>query len=155
MNKKTILISIDGMRPDGLKNCSSEAVEFLKSKASYTFNAKTVYPSITLPCHMSLFHSVPPTRHGITTNLYLPMARPINGLFEELKAKYPQIRLTIIGYGKDEETLLNKIKTLSKEAQDDIVLVGKVNPSDLHNYFEKCHCKRKYVCRAEHRRRAL
>ena len=59
--------------------------------------------------------------------------------FEELKAKYPQIRLTIIGYGKDEETLLNKIKTLSKEAQDDIVLVGKVNPGDLHNYFEKCH----------------
>ena len=49
MNKKVILISIDGMRPDGLKNCSSEAVEFLKSKASYTFNAKTVYPSITLP----------------------------------------------------------------------------------------------------------
>jgi phosphopentomutase len=33
---------------------------------------------------MSLFHSVPPERHGITTNLYMPPVRPINGLFEQL-----------------------------------------------------------------------
>lgn len=33
---------------------------------------------------MSLFHSVTPQRHGITTNVYYPMARPINGLFEQL-----------------------------------------------------------------------
>ncbi len=39
-----------------------------------------------LPCHMSLFHSVVPQRHGITTNLYLPMVRPVNGLFEQLRA---------------------------------------------------------------------
>ena len=86
MNKKTILISIDGMRPDGLKNCSSEAVEFLKSKASYTFNAKTVYPSITLPCHMSLFYGVEPMRHGIISNTYVPQVHQIKGLFEKVNA---------------------------------------------------------------------
>ena len=52
----------------------------------YTLDGKTMLISKTLPCHMSLFHSVPVERHGITTNLYLPMARPINGLFEQLKA---------------------------------------------------------------------
>ena len=52
--------------------------------AYYTLDGKTVTPSVTLPCHMSLFHSVPPQRHGITTNLYTPMVRPINGLFEQL-----------------------------------------------------------------------
>ena len=86
MNKKVILISIDGMRPDGLKNCSSEAVEFLKSKASYTFNAKTVYPSITLPCHMSLFYGVEPMRHGIISNTYVPQVHQIKGLFEKVNA---------------------------------------------------------------------
>ena len=86
MNKKTILISIDGMRPDGLKNCSSEAVEFIKSKASYTFNAKTVYPSITLPCHMSLFYGVEPMRHGIISNTYVPQVHQIKGLFEKVNA---------------------------------------------------------------------
>lgn len=37
---------------------------------------------MTLPCHMSLFHSVDPARHGVTTNVYTPQVRPIDGLFE-------------------------------------------------------------------------
>lgn len=34
---------------------------------------------------MSMFHSVTPERHGITTNAYMPQVRPINGLFEQIK----------------------------------------------------------------------
>ena len=83
-DKKVILISVDGMRPDGFLSCGNLYIKTLMEKAYYTLNAQTVMPSVTLPCHMSLFHSVTPQRHGITTNLYLPMARPINGLFEQL-----------------------------------------------------------------------
>lgn len=83
-NNKVVLISVDGMRPDGFLNCKNPYIETLKKKAYYTLSGQTVMPSVTLPCHMSLFHSVTPQRHGITTNLYLPMARPINGLFEQL-----------------------------------------------------------------------
>lgn len=86
MDKKVILISIDGMRPDGLKGCNNSYVEHLIKKASYTFNARTVFPSVTLPCHMSLFHSVPPERHGTTTNVYAPQVRPIDGLYEQIKS---------------------------------------------------------------------
>ena len=85
MQNKVILISIDGMRPDGLLSCNNPYLDELKKIASYTFDARTVYPSVTLPCHMSLFHSVPPERHGTTTNVYMPQVRPINGLFEQLK----------------------------------------------------------------------
>ena len=85
MDKKVILISIDGMRPDGLKQCKNPYLEELLQKASYTFDARTVFPSVTLPCHMSLFHSVPPERHGTTTNDYVPQVRPIPGLFEQLR----------------------------------------------------------------------
>ena len=67
-DKKVILISIDGMRADGLQQCGNPYLEELKKMASYTFCARTVFPSITLPCHMSLFHSVPPERHGTTNN---------------------------------------------------------------------------------------
>ena len=84
MKNKVILISIDGMRPDGVENCGNPFVETLKKIGSYTLVAKTVLPSVTLPCHMSMFHSVPPERHGITTNLYMPQVRPINGLFEQI-----------------------------------------------------------------------
>ena len=82
---KVILISVDGMRPDGFLSCGNPYIHELMSKAYYTLDGKTVLPSVTLPCHMSLFHSVEPQRHGITTNLYIPMARPIDGLFERLK----------------------------------------------------------------------
>ena len=83
---KVVLISVDGMRPDGFLACKNPYIEQMMQKAYYTLDGRTVMPSKTLPCHMSMFHSVTPQRHGITDNVYLPMARPFNGLFEQLKA---------------------------------------------------------------------
>ena len=83
---KVILISVDGMRPDGFLNCNHPYIAQMMKNGYYTLDGRTVMPSVTLPCHMSLFHSVPPQRHGITNNIYSPMARPLNGLFEQLKA---------------------------------------------------------------------
>lgn len=85
MSNKVILISIDGMRPDGLMGCKNPFLSELMARASYTLDAVTVYPSVTLPCHTSMFHSVTPERHGTTTNTYMPQVRPITGLFEALK----------------------------------------------------------------------
>lgn len=85
MKNKVILISIDGMRPDGFLQCGNPFTEEMMKRGSYTLNARSMEPSVTLPCHMSIFHSVPPARHGITTNLYMPMVRPLNGLFEQIK----------------------------------------------------------------------
>ena len=85
MRRKVILISIDGMRPDGFLQCGNPYVDELMKKASYTLEGQSVCPSVTLPCHMSIFHSVTPERHGITTNVYTPMVRPISGLFEQVK----------------------------------------------------------------------
>lgn len=82
MSKKVLLILADGMRPDSLQGISF--AEHLLRESAYTMCARTVFPSITLPCHMSLFHSVDPQRHGISTNTYTPQVRPINGLCEQL-----------------------------------------------------------------------
>ncbi|MCS6839788.1 MAG: hypothetical protein NZ699_15995 [Roseiflexus sp.] len=40
-----------------------------------------LFPSGTLPARRSICHGVPPTRHGITTNIFVPMARPLPGVF--------------------------------------------------------------------------
>lgn len=80
---KVLMILVDGMRPDALVNC--ELAQKYICKGAYTPCAKTVFPSVTLPCHMSLFHSVEPMRHGTTTNVYAPQVRPINGLMDVLK----------------------------------------------------------------------
>ena len=84
--RKVILISIDGMRPDGLQQCNNAYLDTLLKTSSYTFDAKTVVPSITLPCHLSMFHSVPPERHNTLSNTYAVPVRPVNGLFEQIRA---------------------------------------------------------------------
>jgi predicted AlkP superfamily pyrophosphatase or phosphodiesterase len=82
----TILVSIDGVRPDALQAANCPRLNSLRERGSWTFKASSVMPSVTLPCHMSTFHSVPPTRHGVTTNDWQPMARPLPGLVEQVNA---------------------------------------------------------------------
>ena len=85
MENKVILILVDGMRPDALLNCENPYVTELLNNSAYTLKAQTVMPSVTLPCHMSLFHSVDPGRHGVTTNTFTPQVRPVNGLDKKIK----------------------------------------------------------------------
>lgn len=86
MSEKVILISIDGMRPDGALQCGHPFVQKLISISSYTLTGQSVLPTVTLPCHMSMFHSVPPQRHGILSNDYVPPVRPVPGIAEQLAA---------------------------------------------------------------------
>ena len=85
MKSKVILISIDGMRPDGMRECGNPYVKELERICAYTYNAQAVTPSVTLPCHYSMAHSVTPQRHGILTNTYVPEVRPVTGIFEKIK----------------------------------------------------------------------
>lgn len=85
MEKKVILICIDGMRADGFLQCGNPFAQELMKRGAYTVQGSSVVPSVTLPAHMSMFHSVPPERHGITTNLYMPMVRPLKGICECIK----------------------------------------------------------------------
>ena len=79
---KVLLVLCDGLRPDCIRD--HPAITFLRERGSWCMDARTVFPPVTLPCHMSLFHSVDPGRHGITTNVYVPQVRPVPGLFERL-----------------------------------------------------------------------
>ena len=81
---RTLLILVDGMRPDSLAGI--DTAQSIISRSAYTMNARTVTPSVTLPCHVSLFCSVDPSRHGTTTNTYMPQVRPVRGLCEVLLA---------------------------------------------------------------------
>ena len=74
---KVLLILIDGMRPDAMVQIP--AAKKVMEKAAYKLEGRTVYPSCTLPCHMSLFYSRPPLTHGVTSNTYTARVRLKNG----------------------------------------------------------------------------
>lgn len=85
MNKRLILFLVDGMRPDGLQQADAPTLQRLMQQGSTSLTAQTVMPSVTLPCHTSLFLGVRPERHGVTTNTWTPPARPVPGLVDELQ----------------------------------------------------------------------
>lgn len=82
---RVLLIMTDGLRPDALAQANVPTFRRLMAEGAYTLEGRSVWPSITLPCHMSLFHSVLPLRHNTLINTYMPMVRPVPGLFEVLK----------------------------------------------------------------------
>lgn len=81
-----ILVMIDGLRPDAIAAAGCTYLPQLIERGAASLVARSVTPSITLPCHMSIFHSVPPARHGLVSNDWTPMARPLPGLIEVAKA---------------------------------------------------------------------
>ena len=84
-DQKVIFVTIDGMRPDAFLSCGHPMVEYIRRNASYSMDASSVIPSVTLPAHLSIFYSVPPQRHGTLTNDYVPPVRPFDGLFEQIR----------------------------------------------------------------------
>lgn len=82
MKRTVVLFSVDGMRPDGMLQANTPTIDRLMAQGTYTLRARTVMPSVTLPCHTSMLRGVDVSRHGITTNLFMPLARPVPSLFD-------------------------------------------------------------------------
>ncbi|MBO4355797.1 MAG: alkaline phosphatase family protein [Clostridia bacterium] len=86
MDNKVLLILVDGMRPDGIMQCGSDVLPSLAKKGASCFESRTIMPSVTLPCHTSLFYSVPSDRHGILDNTWHSMVRPLPGIIDVVNA---------------------------------------------------------------------
>ena len=84
MSGKALLILIDGMRPDSISECGDRNFQTFFESGSYTYSARTVFPPVTLPAMLSLFYSVSPGKHGVTTNIFTPMDPSLMGLMEVL-----------------------------------------------------------------------
>ena len=55
-----VLFVIDGMRPDGLQQADTPHIDNVFQRGAYTYTARTVMPSGTLPAHTSMFRGVGP-----------------------------------------------------------------------------------------------
>ena len=75
---------IDGLRPDGIIQSEAVYLKKLLTDFSYTFTARTILPSITLPCITTLFLGVPPEEHGTWDNLFSSNGWKTPGLIDLL-----------------------------------------------------------------------
>jgi predicted AlkP superfamily pyrophosphatase or phosphodiesterase len=83
---KVVFMMTDGLRPDAITPENAPNLIDFMARGSYTRKAQSLMPTVTLPCHTSIFHSVPSTRHGILDNEWKSMARPVTGLVEQISA---------------------------------------------------------------------
>ncbi len=77
-----VLFVVDGLRPDGLKEADTPCIDNLANNGAYTFNARTVMPSVTLPCITSMFLGTEPKHHGIITNTWKASAQSIPSIID-------------------------------------------------------------------------
>jgi predicted AlkP superfamily pyrophosphatase or phosphodiesterase len=75
MTSKLLLLILDACRPDGLAQARTPHLDSLWQTGAYTWTARSVMPSVTLPAHMSMLRGVSPEKHGIgDDNVFVPGA---------------------------------------------------------------------------------
>lgn len=81
-----VLILVDGMRPDGLLQAHVPMLRRLMEIGTYSFTARTVLPSLTLPCITAMMLGVSPQVHGTLTNRFASHAWDGTGVIDLLHA---------------------------------------------------------------------
>lgn len=82
-----VLIVVDGLRPDGIRKAETPHIDRLIEGGAYTFEARTVVPSITLPCMASMFLGTDPTHHGVTSNTWVEKAHQILSIIDLVRLR--------------------------------------------------------------------
>lgn len=80
--ERVVLCVIDGLRPDALMEATVPVIRQLMAEGAYTSQARAVVPSITLPCHVSMFCGVTPARHGTLSNVWNLPHPPLPSLLD-------------------------------------------------------------------------
>ncbi|MGD2271699.1 MAG: alkaline phosphatase family protein [Desulfobacterales bacterium] len=67
-NLGVILIVLDGCRPDGITNAQTPTLDWVMANGARHLKARTTFPTISFPCHLSMLYGVKPHRIGIYGN---------------------------------------------------------------------------------------
>jgi arylsulfatase A-like enzyme len=68
MSRHVVVVSIDGLRPDAIREYGAATMQRLIREGSSTLSGRTIDPSKTLPSHTSMLTGQPPERHGVVWN---------------------------------------------------------------------------------------
>jgi arylsulfatase A-like enzyme len=122
--RRVVIISIDGLRPDGLLHAKIPRISELITGGASTFSAQTVFPSTTLPAHASMLSGRCVAKHGITWDDLDPSKGRIQGATVFSVAKDAGLR-TIMVVGKDKLITIDEPGTVDSfhvEASDEKII---------------------------------
>ena len=67
-----IVMSLDGARPDAILQSETPNIQALAARGAVSWEAQTVYPSVTTPAHVSMLTGLDVREHGVIWNAALP-----------------------------------------------------------------------------------
>jgi arylsulfatase A-like enzyme len=73
--RRLVIVSIDGAKPAVMRECRLPNLDRLRRAGSWTYDAQTVLPSVTLNAHASMVSGVGPAKHRVTWNDHFRPAR--------------------------------------------------------------------------------
>lgn len=82
------IISIDGGKPAVIQKSAMPVLDKIVAEGAHTRNAKTIFPSKTLPSHTSMLTGVGPEKHKVLWNDWIPSKGLVRvpSVFTEAKA---------------------------------------------------------------------
>lgn len=147
-DRTVVIVSWDGAKPSVVRQLVNEGklttLKALLPQSSYSWKAKTVIPSSTLPSHASMLTGLDYPRHGITWNTYRPEEGTVKveTVFE--LAKRANLKTAMV-YSKEKFKHFAKPKTLDAEehvsgdaikvANVSIGVLEKVKPNLIFIHF--------------------
>ena len=123
--QRVLIISIDGLRPDGLLQSNIPRISALINGGAASFTAQTVFPSVTLPAHASMLSGRCVSKHGINWDDYEPDKGYLQGATVFSVAHDAGMR-TVMVVGKE------KLKTIARPGTvDAFQLITSGNDEDI------------------------
>ena len=109
----SIIITVDGLRPDAINPIKTPNLSLILTQASYTLEAETVYPSKTLPAHTSLVTGLRPKKYETFIDYWTEGMGYINVETIFSIAKANKVKSTAMFVGKDKLKYLARPGTIN------------------------------------------
>lgn len=88
---RVVLISLDGIRTDGLQQAKTPNLDALFAEGSFSWTTRDVMPSITLPNWTSHLTGAGPEQHGVVENVWSPTKNRILPTVVDAEGYYPSV----------------------------------------------------------------
>ena len=88
---RVVVIGVDGMSPDGIRNADTPHLDGLMATGAYSFGARAVLPTSSSQNWASMIMGAGPEQHGVTSNAWQPDHYSIEPTERGVAALFPSI----------------------------------------------------------------
>ncbi|MEX1018786.1 MAG: alkaline phosphatase family protein [Litorilinea sp.] len=134
--RRVVLFLLDGCRPDALQQADTPAIDSLAARGAHTWQARTVMPSISLPCHTALFYSLDPQAHGVVENVWQRPPSPAQSLAEVIAAARHEVAMFYTWEELRDLSVPGTVKLASQHrlSQEGLAEVGKAAAAKIAEF---------------------